>query len=73
MLTDEAGEQVKAAVTGLGYRYYHIDEDARTIAEVNDLVRRSYYNYLICSEAVAERVSKTGARARLPGGRSTEV
>jgi FkbM family methyltransferase len=58
VLTDEAGEKVKTAVAGLGYRYYHIDEDARTIIEVDDLVRRSYYNYLICTEAVANRVTK---------------
>jgi FkbM family methyltransferase len=52
ILNDEVGQNVEKIVKDLDYLYFNIDEKAG-IRQVEKITRSDYYNYLLCSEAIA--------------------
>lgn len=57
ILTDEVGERVEALVKDKNYLYFNIDEPTDSIRRVSTITKSDYYNYLICSEAVAAELN----------------
>ena len=53
ILEDEVGEKVQKQLEGMGYLYFNIDELKGTVRRVEKITKSDYYNYLVCSEAVA--------------------
>ncbi len=55
ILTDEVGKRVEKSVSGLGYLYFNIDENGG-IRRVEHILKSDFYNYLLCSQAMADRL-----------------
>lgn len=53
ILTDEVGAQVEVLLKDKDYLYFNIDEASDSIRRVVMITKSDYYNYLVCSEAVA--------------------
>lgn len=52
ILSDEVGRAVEAELSGLGYRYFHVDERVGA-RPVERLSRTEFYNFLICQPEAA--------------------
>jgi FkbM family methyltransferase len=52
ILTDEVGAKVQQLLEGLGYLYFNIHE-VNGVKQVEHITKSNYYNYLICTPAVA--------------------
>jgi FkbM family methyltransferase len=57
ILDDKVAKGIGEIINGLGYRYFNIDEN-KGIKEVSELGKSDYYNFLICSEATADKIRK---------------
>lgn len=56
VLSDEVGERIQAIVQNCNYLYFDIDEHDG-IKQVSEIRKSSYYNYLLCSESIARKLS----------------
>ncbi len=55
VLNDEVGARVGELTRGLGYLYFNIDEN-KGIRQVDKVAHSDYYNYLICSNEIAQQL-----------------
>jgi len=55
ILSDEAGERIKALIEGIDYLYFNIDEN-NGIRQVSVIGRSDYYNYLFCRKEIAQKL-----------------
>lgn len=56
ILNNEVGANVQKIVEGLDYLYFNIDERVG-IKQVDLISKSDYYNYLLCSKEIAERLN----------------
>ncbi len=59
ILNDEVAGRVAKLVDGLPYLYFNIDENNQ-IRKVPAITKSDYYNFLICTPAVADRLKAKG-------------
>ncbi|SKC48896.1 FkbM family methyltransferase [Ohtaekwangia koreensis] len=55
ILTDEVGEKIDTIFKGSGYLYFNINENGG-IRQVDKITKSDYYNYLLCSQAIASKL-----------------
>ena len=55
ILNNEVGARVGELTRGLGYLYFNIDEN-KGIRQVDKVAHSDYYNYLICSNEIAQQL-----------------
>ena len=56
ILTDEVGQKVEEMISNLNYLYFNIDEN-NGIRKVDKILKSDYYNYLLCSSKIAEKLN----------------
>ncbi|MBC7797057.1 MAG: FkbM family methyltransferase [Pyrinomonadaceae bacterium] len=56
ILNDEVGRKVQALVDNKGYAYFNLDEETGSIRRVDEIIKSDYFNYLFCSEEMAEKI-----------------
>lgn len=56
ILNDEIGNKVNQIVEGHGYLFFNINENG-PIRQVNKITKSDYFNYLLCSREVAEKIN----------------
>jgi hypothetical protein len=52
ILNNEVASKVEAIISGLGYRYYNIDEVDQPMP-MDHLSRSDHYNFLVCTPEIA--------------------
>ncbi|MFM9903065.1 MAG: FkbM family methyltransferase [Pyrinomonadaceae bacterium] len=57
VLNDDVGRRVEELVSELDYLYFNIDEATNSVRRVERITKSDFYNYLICDETVAARLS----------------
>lgn len=57
ILTDEVGERVESLLKDKNYLYFNIDEATDSVRRVPTITKSDYYNYLVCSKAVATELN----------------
>lgn len=55
-LSDEIGKIIQDYVKDCGYLYFNIDEDGG-VRQVSEILKSDYYNYLLCDEKTAHKLS----------------
>lgn len=56
ILNDEVGQNVEALIKDIDYLYFNLDEASGSIRKVEKILKSDYYNYLICSREIAEKL-----------------
>ncbi len=55
ILNDEIGEKVSSFIQGINYIYFNIDEKGG-VRQVETIAKSDYFNFLICSPAIAKEL-----------------
>lgn len=58
ILTEEVGKKVQAMIAPLDYLYFNLNENG-AVRRVDTITKSDYYNYLLCSPVIAEKLGLT--------------
>ncbi len=56
ILNNEIGNKIQQLVSGLDYLFFNIDE-TKGIRQVENIGKSDYYNYLLCTKEMAEKIN----------------
>jgi len=56
VLNDEIGKRIEQLVKDNGYLYFNIDERSNKVTKMKSITKSAYYNYLLCSEGIAQEL-----------------